>query len=222
MSDRIRVLLIASSLLAAAAALAGLLVRNPLAAGVLAIGAAAASALALFSLPKSAEAEPLPEIQAAPEVTPAPPDVTVLVAEVRDSSGEGRFGGDLRRILEGIVRDEKGKLHASNGAITAVFRGRRDHARAAVHAAQRMLSNVDALSRRLERDVRISIGVDTAEEASATTRAAELQKMADENRTAVLVSASTVGHLPSERAILAAIDSDARLYSFTPVQQRLF
>ena len=222
MSDRIRVLTIAACLLAAAAALIGLLVRNPIVAGVIALAAAATSLAALLSAPKPAEAEPLPEIETAPEVKPAPPDVTVLVAEVRDASGTGRFGEDLHRILEGIVRDEKGKLHASNGAITAVFRGRRDHARAAVHAAQRMLSNVDALSRRLERDVRISIGVDTAEEASATTHAAELQKMADENRTAVLVSASTVGHLPAERAILAAIDADARLYSFTPVQQRLF
>ena len=222
MSDRIRVLTIAACLLAAAAALIGLLVRNPIVAGVIALAAAATSLGALLSAPKPKEAEPLPEIETAPEVKPAPPDVTVLVAEVRDASGTGRFGEDLHRILEGIVRDEKGKLHASNGAITAVFRGRRDHARAAVHAAQRMVSNVDALSRRLERDVRISIGVDTADETAATSRAAELRKMADENRTAVLVSASTVGHLPAERAILAAIDADARLYSFTPVQQRLF
>ena len=91
-----------------------------------------------------------------------------------------------------------------------------------MHAAQRMLSNVEALSRRLERDIRITIGVDSGAEEGAAARAAELQKTADENRMPVLVSAKTFERLPSERAVLAAIDADARLYTFTPVQQRLF
>jgi hypothetical protein len=210
---RIRVAAILIFLLALASLAGQALMFIAIAVATLAV---AVLAMAMVGLRRE---EPLPAVvESVPPPAPkAEPEVTVLVADLRDESE------DLRRVLEGIVRDERGKIAESGGSgITAVFRGRRDHAQTAVHAAQRMLSNVEALSRRLERDIRITIGVDSGPEEAAAARAAELQKTADENRMPVLVSANTFERLPSERAVLAAIDADARLYTFTPVQQRLF
>lgn len=211
---RIRVAAVLILLLALASFAGQAVVFIAIAIAVLSIAVAAIASAGM----KREEPAPPPVETAAPAVAAKPePEVTVLVADLRDESE------DLRRVLEGIVRDERGKVAESDGtAMTAVFRGRRDHAQTAVHAAQRMLSNVEALSRRLERDIRITIGIDSGPEQNAAARAAELRRTADENRTPVLVSASTFERLPSERAVLAAIDADAHLYTFTPVQQRLF
>jgi hypothetical protein len=131
---------------------------------------------------------------------------TSLSADIRDLTP------DLHRILAGIVADEGGRISSSNGSMLADF----PDAAAAVHAAQRMLSNVDAVQRRLEREVRFTIGVGSTSEA-----AAELERAARDRRIAVLIGAGIVTKLGSTPVTVAAIDEHDRLFSFVPVQQRL-
>jgi hypothetical protein len=128
---------------------------------------------------------------------------TVLVADLHNA------GSDLQRILTGIVLDEGGRISASNGNLLAFF----THAGAAVHAAQRMLSNVDALRQRLERDVQISIGVD-----GAPAAAAALQKLARDRRIAVLIGGATVARLGSTSLVVAVVDERERLFSFATAE----
>ena len=129
--------------------------------------------------------------------------VTTLVATVSPPNMS-----DLQRVLAGIISDERGKLVSSNGGpIVATF----GSASAAVHAAQRMLSNVDALGRRLDRLIALTVGID-----NSVDDATKLEQLTHEKRIAVLVSAAAATGSSS----LAEVETG--LFSFTPVQQRLF
>jgi len=134
---------------------------------------------------------------------------TVLVAKVSSPASSERSIVDLQRILAGIIADERGKLVSSNGGpLVATF----GNASAAVHAAQRMLSNVDALGRRLDRFIALSVGID-----NSIDEATRLEQLTHEKRIAVLVSGSAARLAGA--AALAPVEEG--LYSFAPLQQRL-
>lgn len=82
----------------------------------------------------------------------------MLEAEVRSGSRE------LLRVLCGIAEDEGGRVETPDGArVSAVF----PDATAAVEAAQRMASNVDALARRMRREMTIAIGIGASLESAS-------------------------------------------------------
>ena len=131
------------------------------------------------------------------------------MATVSSPASSERSITDLQRILAGIVTDERGRLVSSNGGpIVATF----GSAAAAIHAAQRMVSNVDALGRRLDRFIALSVGID-----STIDEAMRLEQLTHEKRIAVLVSVAAA--TLAESASLAFVEEG--LYSFRPVQQRL-
>jgi len=131
--------------------------------------------------------------------------LTALVASINPANMT-----DLQRILAGIVADERGKVVSSNGGpIVATF----GTAAAAVHAAQRMVSNVDALARRLDRLIVLSVGID-----NSVDDATRLEQLTHEKRIAVLVGSAAAN--AADSSSLAEVE--AGLFSFTPVQQRLF
>ncbi|MGZ7079393.1 MAG: hypothetical protein ACXVJT_08285, partial [Thermoanaerobaculia bacterium] len=135
---------------------------------------------------------------------------TALVATVSSPASSERSITDLHRILAGIISDERGRLVSSNGApIVATF----GNAAAAIHAAQRMVSNVDALGRRLDRFISLSVGID-----GSIDDATRLEQLTHEKRIAVLVSVASA--MLANSAALAPVEEG--LFSFTPVQQRLF
>jgi hypothetical protein len=100
-------------------------------------------------------------------------------------------------------------VSSNGGPIVATFA----NAAAAIHAAQRMVSNVDALGRRLDRFIALSVGID-----GSIDDATRLEQLTHEKRIAVLVSGAAATLANS--ASLAPVEEG--LYSFTPVQQRLF
>jgi hypothetical protein len=131
-----------------------------------------------------------------------------LVATVISPSSNERSLADLQRILAGIIVDERGKLVSSNGGpLVATF----GNASAAVHAAQRMLSNVDALGRRLDRFIALSVGID-----DSIDEATRLEQLTHQKRIAVLVSGAA-----ATAAATALAPVEEGLYSFAPLQQRL-
>jgi hypothetical protein len=152
---------------------------------------------------------------------------TVLVAEVITGPGGERLQDDLRRVLAGIAYDEKGTVTKGEGAerMQVTFRGRRNHAAAAIHAAQRMLSNVDAVSRRLEREIQIRIGVNTGAigSDSLADTAVEIAKLTREKRLPVLFSESAFKSAGDAAKALAQADEQPMpLYGFVPLQRSLF
>ncbi|MBK5259899.1 MAG: hypothetical protein JJE51_09915 [Thermoanaerobaculia bacterium] len=184
-----------------------------------------AGAVGLFA-PPAVAVEP-PHVSATPVVDDAAPEAkeresSVLVANIISADGSARLREDLERVLSGIVADERGKITAHDGAgIFATFR-RANHAAAAVHAAQRMLSNVDAVARRLEREIRISIAVHSGA-GSLDAAALEISNLTRDKRVSVLVSGATQSRAGSEASSLALVDEQPMpLFSFAPVQRTLF
>ena len=164
-----------------------------------------------------------------PEVIPQdepPKEGTVLVAEVITGPGGERLQDDLRRVLAGIAYDEKGTVAKTEGErMLVTFRGRRNHASSAIHAAQRMLSNVDAVSRRLEREVQIRIGVNSGAIGSDALieTAVALEKLTREKRLPVLLSESAFKSAgEAARSLALADEQPMPLYSFVPLQRSLF
>jgi hypothetical protein len=144
---------------------------------------------------------------ATPPPSPKKPQ-TALVATVTSPASTERSIKDLQRILAGIITDERGRLMSSNGGpIVATF----GSASAAIHAARRMMSNVDALGRRLDRLIALSVGID-----NTIDEATRLERLTHEKRIAVLVGVATA--TLAENASLAPLEDG--LYSFTPLQQR--
>ena len=154
----------------------------------------------------------VPVAQTAAEVggaTPTPKPKrpqTVLVANVHAAANTP----DLQRILAGIVGDERGKVVSANGGpLVATFAS----AAGAIHAAQRIVSNVDALGRRLDRFIGLTMGIDDSVE-----DATKLEEMTHEKRIAVLVSSAAA--TAADSTSLAEVEPG--FFSFIPVQQRLF
>ena len=173
-------LLCAAGVIAAAAAGS---TRLALAGGVAAAIAAVAVLIALSGAEQQTASAPAPASIETPQVERAPrkrSEGSVLLATLRNpGNGPERVVGDLQRVLAGIVTDERGSIDRAEGDSLLASFSRSDHAGAAVHAAQRMLSNVDAVSRRLGHDLKIAIGVhsgvrgeDTVEVASRVQGAA--------------------------------------------------
>ena len=150
---------------------------------------------------------------------------TLLLAALRNA-GEGseRLRADLHRVLAGIVADERGTIEPAGPHAVAAWFFHSDHPAAAVHAAQRMLSNVDALSRRLGHDLRIAIGVHTGPKGEETfERTARVREAATES-VPVLVSEPAARHLKSQLEHVDTIRADAwhvDLFTFPPAQKRL-
>ena len=106
---------------------------------------------------KKARLQPRPRREATPIA--ARPEVVrsiTLVSTLQAAVGGGRSVSDLRRVLAGIAADESGQIdHSVTDELVVVFGAPEE----AFDAARRMVSNVEALSRRTGRDLRIAIGI---------------------------------------------------------------
>ena len=205
-----RTFLVVASVLLLVAAVAGFVQRRP-----------AVAEPAAYQPPSAGEDSGAPLTE-----EPKEREGTVLVAEITTGPGGERLHDDLRRVLAGIAYDERGTVAKTEGErMLVTFRGRRNHAGAAVHAAQRMLSNVDAVSRRLERDVQIRIGVNTGVLTSdeLIPTALQIEKLTREKRLPVLLSESAFRSAgDAARALALADEQPMALYSFVPLQRNLF
>jgi class 3 adenylate cyclase len=198
------------------------------------IGGAAAAVAAIMVLvalsrtqPASA-AEPLAVVPATQPVERAPRkrEGTLLLATLRNmEDGSERVVGDLQRVLAGIVADEKGAIERSEGHTVLASFAKTDHAAAAVHAAQRMLSNVDAVSRRLGHDLKLAVGVHSGARGEEETIAVAMAVQAAATDTVpVLVSEASARHLEGqlERVDTLAGEGFALdVFTFPPAQKRL-
>ena len=196
--------------------------------------AAGAGGFVAVSLHRSTPAEP-PALVSKPEpdVPPASAgeraarkktDATILLAALRNMSGSERLAGDLQRILAGIVADERGTIDSEEEQGFVASFARADHAAAAVQAARRMLSNVDALSRRLGHDFRIAIGVHTGPRGGETLAVAARIREASSDAAPVLVSEPAARHLGSALEQVDTIHGEGwslAVFTFPPAQKRL-
>lgn len=150
---------------------------------------------------------------------------SVLLATLRNpGNGPARVVGDLQRVLAGIVADERGAIDRAEGESLVASFSRSDHAGAAVHAAQRMLSNVDAVSRRLGHDLKIAIGVHSGVRGEDTVEVASRVQAAATDTVPVLVSDAAARHLQGalERVdTLAGEGWSLDVFTFPPAQKRL-
>ena len=196
--------------------------------------AAVAGMVAAVSLSRAIPAE-APAVASKPESDVAPesageraprkkPEGTMLLASLRNMSGSERLASDLQRILAGIVADERGTIESEEGQSFAASFSRPDHAAAAVHAAQRMLSNVDALSRRLGHDFRIAIGVHTGPRGGDTLDIAAQVREASTDSVPVIVSAAAARYLGNQLEQVDTLQGEGwsfGVFTFPPAQKRL-
>lgn len=189
--------------------------------------AAAAGVLVIWSLSRehtmpAASVAPTPERE---PVTRKRSEGTVLLATLRNiSSGSERLAGDLQRVLAGIVADERGAVDRFEAETLVASFSRSDHAGAAVHAAQRMLSNVDAVSRRLGHDLRIGIGLHTGPRGEETLAVAARVRDASTQSVPVLVSETVARHLGSQLERVETVHGEGwqmDVFTFPPAQKRL-
>ena len=169
----------------------------------------AAAVVAMFEKREAAAVAPV-VAAATPEPEPPQPKrvrpQTAIVANVHAAANTP----DLQRIMAGIIGDERGRIVSSNGGpLVATFQS----AGAAIHAAQRIVSNVDALGQRLDRFIGLTMGID-----SSIEEATKLEALTHEKRIAILVSSAAA--TAADSASLAEVEPG--FFSFTPVQQRLF
>jgi hypothetical protein len=171
--------------------------------------------------PVALAAEPQAERTAASKRT----EGSVLLATLRNGDdGSEHVVSDLQRVLAGIVADERGALARTDArSIEASFKSG-DHAGAAVHAAQRMLSNVDAVARRLGHDLRIAIGVHSGSRGDDMVEVARTVLAAATDSVPVLVSEGAARHL---HGALERVDTlrgegwSLDVFTFPPAQKRL-
>lgn len=119
------------------------------AAASIAIAACAGMVAGLAAIPKKkTRAQPRPSVA----VTRS----TTLISTLQGAGDATRSASDLKGVLIGIAADESGLIDplASDGLV-AVFTAHES----AFEAARRMVSNVEALSRRTGRDLKIAIGL---------------------------------------------------------------
>lgn len=212
---------------AAIVVIAGAAAQWPLLVYAAAAVAAAAGAISVWKLPAGTPPSPAQAEQPAPAAAepPARKIGSVLLATLRNvDDGSERLLGDLHRVLAGIVADERGKIdRAEPHSIVALFT-RADHATAAVHAARRMLSNVDALSRRLDQSLGVAIAVHSGPRGEESVSVAARIQEAATDSTPLLVSAATASAVsdPLERVETVAADGwTLDVFTFPPAQKRL-
>lgn len=173
-----------------------------------------------------------PSLQPAPEPPPGTEgtDTSVLVCEIHTSDDETlirgrRFLDDLQRVLAGIVRDEGGSIDRFAGRRTIALFTSPDHASAALEAARRMSSNVEALARRGLLDITLGIGVHSgpvdsgnAEVGDTVDTTSRLEALTQERKLATIVSEETARRTRSTlEPIETTIGTDRgalRLYTF--------
>jgi hypothetical protein len=211
------------SIIAAAAVIAGAAFGAHAVVYGAAIVSAIAGAAVLFASPRN-----VPEASAEPAAQPKPkrePAATVLLATLRNvDEGSERLVGDLQTVLAGIIADERGKIDRSEPhSLVAVF-ARGEHAGAAVHAARRMVSNVDAVSRRLGHGLGIAIAIHSAPRGEeAISVAARVQEAATET-VPILVSAPAAASLANELERVDTVAADGwslDVFTIPPAQKRL-
>lgn len=210
-----------------AAATAGSM-RFALAGGAAAAIGAIAVLIALSGAGQAIAAAPAVSAVDTPHAERTPrkrPEGSVLLATLRNpGNGPERVIGDLQRVLAGIVADERGAIDSAQGESLVASFSRSDHAGAAVHAAQRMLSNVDAVSRRLGHDLKIAIGVHSGVRGAETVEVASRVQAAASDTVPVLVSDAAARHLQGalERVdTLAGEGWSFDVFTFPPAQKRL-
>ena len=190
--------------------------------------AALATVAVLITLSKR-EPAPLPVANPpAPSAERAPRKRTegsVLLATLRNAgNGSERVVSDLQRVLAGIVADEGGALDCTDSHSLVASFARSDHAGAAVHAAQRMLSNVDAVSRRLGYDLKIVIGVHSGSSGADMVEVAGMVQAAATDSVPVLVSESAARHLEGALERVDTLRGEGwslEVFTFPPAQKRL-
>jgi class 3 adenylate cyclase len=145
-------------------------------------------------------------------------ETTVLVCDVGSTAGDEavpanvlRCLTDLQKVLSGIVGDEGGAIDRYAGerliAVFAAERKNSDHAGRALEAAERIANNIGALSRRLQYDLRIGIGihsgsllwgedghVDSSAIGDAIDIASRLEALASEAKVSVVLTGSVLEH----------------------------
>ena len=181
-----------------------------------------AGAVVVRASKEAAAPEPVPVVEAKKN---AEPTGSVLLATLRNAEeGSERLLADLHRILAGIVSDERGKIdRVEPHTIVALF-SRGEHVPAAVQAAQRMLSNVDALSRRLGQPLTIAIAVHAGPRgAESVNVAARIQEAATES-VPILVTAPAAAVLGDQLEKVDTVSADGwslDVFTFPPAQKRL-
>ena len=153
------------------------------------------------------------------------PTATVLLATLRNAEeGSERLVEDLQRVLAGIVADERGKVdRVEPHSIVALFT-RGEHSAAAVHAARRMLSNVDALSRRLGHALAIAIAVHAGPRGEEAVNVAARVQEAATDLCPILVSAPAASTLGSALEKVDTVVADGwalDVFTFPPAQKKL-
>jgi hypothetical protein len=218
-------LVCAAGVIAAAAAGS---TRFALAGGVAALIGAVAILIALSGSGQKPVPQPAVEASETAHAERAPrkrSEGSVLLATLRNpGNGPERVVGDLQRVLAGIVADERGAIDRAEGESLVASFSRSDHARAAVHAAHRMLSNVDAVSRRLGHDLKIAIGVHSGVRGADMVEVASRVQAAATDTVPVLVSDAAARHLQGalERVdTLAGEGWSLDVFTFPPAQKRL-
>ena len=188
------------------------------------VGAAAGAAILMSGTAPESVAEPA----AAPETPPrrkAEPSATVLLATLRNmSEGSERLLEDLHRILAGIVSDERCRIDRSETHKIVASFARSDHAGAAIHAAQRMLSNVDALRGRLGHDIGIVIAVHSGPKGEEAVNVAARIQEAATVANPVLISEPAARHLGNAMEKVDTVSADGwqlDVFTFPPAQKRL-
>lgn len=193
------------------------------------VAAAIGASAVLISLSRSpSPAAPAVSAVETPNVERAPrkrSEGSVLLATLRNpNDGPARVVDDLQRVLAGIVADERGAIDRAEGESLVASFSKSDHAGAAVHAAQRMLSNVDAVSRRLGHDLKIAIGVHSGVRGEDTVEVASRVQAAATDTVPVLVSDSAARHLQGALERVETLAGDGwslDVFTFPPAQKRL-
>ena len=193
------------------------------------IGAVAAAVAGTAVLISGGSAQPVPPVASAVPETPArkkaDPGATVLLATLRNmSEGSERLLEDLHRILAGIVADERGRIDRSEPHTIVASFARTDHAAAAIHAAQRMLSNVDALRARLGHDLGITIAVHSGPKGEEAVNVAARIQEAATAANPVLITEPAARHLGDAMEKVDTVAADGwqlDVFTFPPAQKRL-
>jgi hypothetical protein len=195
------------------------------------IGGAAAALATVAVLIALSKPEPAPLPVSTPQAPPTErpsrkaAETSVLLATLRNPAGGfERVVSDLQRVLAGIVADERGDLERTDAQSLSASFTRNDHAGAAVHAAQRMLSNVDAVSRRLGHDLKIAIGVHSGIRGDDMDEVARVVQSAATDSVPVLVSEGAARHLKGALERVDTLRGEGRsldVFTFPPAQKRL-
>ena len=225
------------------AAVATLLFAAGAALGLLSWGGAGFATLAVVTgaivghLVRPADPPAPPEIPAVPvaaavpettddETSPERPkrerETTAVAWQLRGDT-EGKWPLGLQQLLAGIAADERGRVETADSGLSIA---RFPTPGEALHASRRMVSNVDALRRRVGADLRITVGVHSARGDEAGEVAAQLQAAATELAPVLVSEATARATGPRIKALeevdrIAIGEREVPVFTFPPVQRKL-